>query len=101
MLHEAAQRVAEIDGFGRFQIGWRQHRFVTLAAFEEVAAPGIGPNYPPPLRLTGMMRAEVRVYWNRLERAPRIRFVRRDRHEANAEVLDRVVHDLEQGSVRA
>ena len=34
---EAAERIAEIDGVGRFQIGKRQHCFVTFAAFEEVA----------------------------------------------------------------
>jgi hypothetical protein len=35
-----------------------------------IAPPGIGPTYPRPLKLTGLMRAEVRVYWNRLERNP-------------------------------
>jgi hypothetical protein len=28
------------------------------------------PGTVPPLKLTGLMRAEVRVYWNRLEAAP-------------------------------
>lgn len=32
-----------------------------------IAAPGIGPGYPKPLKLTGLMRAEVRVYWAKLE----------------------------------
>jgi type II secretory pathway pseudopilin PulG len=35
-----------------------------------IAPPGIGPTYPAPLKLTGLMRAEVRVWWNRLELAP-------------------------------
>lgn len=35
-----------------------------------IAPPGVGPSYPAPLKLTGLMRAEVRVYWNSLEQAP-------------------------------
>jgi type II secretory pathway pseudopilin PulG len=35
-----------------------------------IAAPGLGPAYPPPLKLTGLMRAEVRVYWAKLESNP-------------------------------
>jgi type II secretory pathway pseudopilin PulG len=35
-----------------------------------IAPPGLGPAYPPPLKLTGLMRAEVRVYWTQLETNP-------------------------------
>jgi prepilin-type N-terminal cleavage/methylation domain-containing protein len=35
-----------------------------------IAPPGLGPAYPPPLKLTGLMRAEVRVYWANLEANP-------------------------------
>jgi type II secretory pathway pseudopilin PulG len=34
-----------------------------------IAAPGVTP-YAPPLRPTALMRAEVRVWWNRLEKDP-------------------------------
>ncbi len=41
-----------------------QYRLIWLAA------PGLGPTYPMPLKMTGLMRADVRVYWNKLELDP-------------------------------
>jgi len=56
------------DNFGRdLPIGTTQATYCVQYRLQWIAAPGLGPAYPPPLKLTGLMRAEVRVYWARLE----------------------------------
>ena len=58
------------DSFGRdLPIGTTLASYCVQIRLKWIATPGIGPTYPPPLKLTGLMRAEVRVYWARLEAA--------------------------------
>lgn len=59
------------DQFGRdLPSGTTAAFYCVQYRLQWIAAPGIGPTYPAPLKLTGLMRAEVRVYWNSLEQAP-------------------------------
>lgn len=59
------------DQFGRdLPAGTTNAFYCVQYRLQWIAPPGVGPSYLPPLRLTGLMRAEVRVYWNSLEQAP-------------------------------
>ena len=57
------------DSFGRdLPAGTNNAVYCVQYRLEWIASPGTGPTYlAPTLRLTGLMRAEVRVYWARLE----------------------------------
>jgi hypothetical protein len=58
------------DTFGRdLPVGTTTANYCVQIRLKWIAPPGIGPTYPSPLKLTGLMRAEVRVYWARLEAA--------------------------------
>ena len=57
------------DSFGRdLPSGTTNAIYCVQYRLQWIASPGTGPTYPAAtLRLTGLMRAEVRVYWARLE----------------------------------
>jgi type II secretory pathway pseudopilin PulG len=58
------------DQFGRDLLAGTTAFYCVQYRLNWIAAPGIGPGYNAPLRLTGLMRAEVRVYWAKLEFNP-------------------------------
>ena len=57
------------DSFGRdLPSGTTEAVYCVQYRLRWIASPGTGPTYPAAsLRVTGLMRAEVRVYWARLE----------------------------------